>query len=115
MRSAGRWPALRSRQANAAYSGACALICASAVALNLHGLPWPAVIGAAVLADVALAVGLMFLFRLAWPQTEFRFEGAKAAGRLVAGLCRPLYLVAAAALTLGGAWAILTTFVRIVW
>ena len=113
--SGGKRPALRSRQANATYAGACALICASAVALNLHGLPWPAVIGAAILTDVALAVGLMFLFRLAWPQIEFRFEGAKAAGRFVAGLCRPLYLGTAAALTLGGVWAILTSFVRFVW
>jgi hypothetical protein len=113
--SAGKRPALRSRQANATYAGTCALICASAVALYLHGRPWPAVIGAAALTDVALALGFMFLFRLAWPQIEFRFDGAKATGRVITALYRLLYLGAAAALTLGGAWAILTSFVRFVW
>jgi len=113
--SAGKRPSLRSRQANATYAGTCALICASAVALNLHGRPWPVVIGAAALTDVALALGLILLFRLAWPQIEFRFDGAKATGRVITALYRLLYLGAAAALTVGGAWAILTSFVRFVW
>jgi hypothetical protein len=113
--SAGKRPALRSRQANATYAGLCALSCASAVALYLHGRPVPAVIGAAALADVALALGLMFLFRLAWPQIAFRFEGAGAGGAVVTALYRILYLGAAAALSLGGAWVILSSFVRFVW
>ena len=114
-RSAGKRPALRSRQANAIYAGTCALICALAVAFKLHGRPWPAVLGAAALTDFVLALGLMFLFRLAWPQIEFRFDETKATGRRLAGPYRLLYLGAAAALTLGGAWAILTSFVRFVW
>lgn len=113
--SAGKWPALRSRQANATYAGTCALICASAVALYLHGRPVPAVIGAAALADVAFALGLMLLFRAAWPHVEFRFAGVKAAGRVATALYRILYVGGFAALTLGGAWAVLTSFVRFVW
>jgi hypothetical protein len=113
--SAGTGQTLRSRQANALYAGTTALICALAVVFRLHGLPWQAVIGAAVLTDVALALGLMALFRLAWPHTAFRFDEVKARGRGAARLYRVLYAAAVAALTLGGAWAILTSFVRIVW
>jgi hypothetical protein len=114
-RSAGKRPALRSWQANAAYAGACALVCASAVAFKLHGRPWPGVIAAAALTDVALALGLMSLFRLAWPQVEYGFADPPAAGRRRAWPWRALYVVAAVALTVGGGWAILTSFVRFVW
>ncbi len=113
--SAGKWARLRSWQANLAYASVCALACASGVALKLRDFPRPAVISAAVLVDVAVASGLIFLFRYAWPQIEYRFEGVAADGRISRSLLRGAYLTAAAALLAAGAWAVLTSFVRIVW
>ncbi len=113
--SAGKWARLRSWQANLAYASVCALACASGVALKLRDFSRPAVISAAVLVDVAAASGLVFLFRQAWPQIEYRFEGVAADGRRPRALLRGAYLAAAAALLAAGSWAVLTSFVRIVW
>lgn len=113
--SPGRWGWLRSWQANLAYASVCALTCASGVAFKLHGSSWPAVISAAALVDVVAASGLVFLFRQAWPQVEYRFEGVAADGRRYLLLLRAAYLTAAAALLAGGAWAIVTSFLRFVW
>lgn len=113
--SAGKWARLRSWQANLAYASVCALTCASGVALKLHDFSWPAVISAAVMVDVAAASGLIFLFRQAWPQIEYRFEGVAPDGRRPRALWRGAYLAAATALLAAGGWAVLSSFVRIVW
>ncbi|MEE8639874.1 MAG: hypothetical protein V3T41_05640 [bacterium] len=113
--SAGKWTRLRSWQANLTYASVCALTCASGVALKLHDSSWPAVIGAAALVDVVVASGLIFLFRQAWPQVQYRFGGVGADGRRPRALLRGAYLSAAAALLAAGSWAIFTSFVRIVW
>jgi hypothetical protein len=113
--SAGKWVRLRSWQANLTYGSVCALTCASGVAFKLHDSSWSTVVCAATLVDVAVASALVFLFRQGWPQVEYDFEGVDVAGRRLLILLRAAYLVAAAALLAGGAWAILTSFFRIVW
>lgn len=113
--SPGRWGWLRSWQANLTYASICALTCASGVAFKLHDFSWSTVVCAATLVDVAVASALVFLFRQAWPQVEYDFEGVDVAGRRLRALLRGAYAAAAAALFAGGAWAVLTSFVRIVW
>lgn len=113
--TAGKWPWLRSWQANLTYASVCALTCASGLALKLHGHRWLTVIGAATLVDVAVALPLIFLFRQAWPEIEYGFAGVDPGGRLRLALLRALYLAAAAALLLAGSWAVFTSFFRIVW
>jgi hypothetical protein len=113
--SAGKWAWLRSWQANLTYASACALACAVGLAFKLRGAPWAAVFGAATLADIVVASGLIALFRQAWPQVEYRLEGVDRAGRRRLGLLRALYFAAAATLFLAGSWAIVTSFIRIVW
>jgi hypothetical protein len=113
--SAGPWAWLRSWQANLTYASACALACAVGLAFKLHGAPWATVFGAATLADVVVASGLIALFRQAWPQVEYRAEGADRTARRRLTLLRALYLAAAPGLLLAGSWAIFTSFIRIVW
>jgi len=113
--SAGKWPWLRSWQANLTYASVCALTCATGLAFKLHDFSRPAVVGAATLADAAVALTLILLFRQGWPQVEYGFAGVNRGGLRRSALRRALYLAAAAGSLLAGSWAIFTSFFRIVW
>jgi hypothetical protein len=113
-KAAGKSAAWRSWQANLAYAGGCALVFGVGLSLKLRGLPRFPALGLATLADFSLALGLIFLFRYAWPPVKYDF-GDVIGGRGLRYLWRTIYLLVLGAATLGGAWAIFTSFVRLVW
>jgi len=112
--AAGKAAGWRSWQANLAYAGGCALAFGIGLSLKLRGLPRFPALGLATVADFALALGLIFLFRHAWPPIKYDV-GDVIAGRGLQYLWRAIYVLVFAAATLGGAWGIFTSFVRLVW
>jgi hypothetical protein len=114
-RAAGKGAWLRSWPTGLMVSSVVALLCAAGVAFRLHGHPWPTVLSAAVAVDFGLGMGLVFLFRQAWPAVVFDFPGVDVGGKRLRFVLRACYAVLGTGLALAGAWAILTTFVRFVW
>lgn len=116
-RYAGRAARFRAWPFSLAVAGLSALVLAAGLSFKLNALryPWPTVLFAATIADVAAALILLWLWRRAWPIIYFQIPSADAGAARRRRGARLLYLLLTAAFIAVGGWALLTTFFRFVW
>jgi len=105
---------LRSWLVNILLAGALALPFAVGLTLRLRHLAWHTVLAAATAADAASVLGLVYLFRLAFPAVVLAFD-ANAGARWRRRAWRAAYGAAALALLAGAAVLIFTSFFRLAW
>ncbi len=112
-RASGRRRWTRSWHFNYVLATVASLPFAVGLAFRLRHIARASALTASIGADVTLALGLVFLYRVAWPPIICYFDGA-GARRLRAAL-KILYVTVFALFAATGGWAILTTLFRIRW